>query len=81
MVCVKGSKAPGKKSTRNLEVVFKKGSSPVLESSFIGVVYAAGDSFLFFGQTDSVWLAPFALDNEKRVEQERPIVVIIKLFE
>ena len=34
MVCVKGNKAPGKKSTRNLEVVFKKGSNPVLGSSF-----------------------------------------------
>ena len=48
MVSVKGNKAPGKKSTRNLEVVFKKGSTLFWGVPFIiNVVYAAGDSFLF----------------------------------
>lgn len=82
MVCVKGSKAPGK-NLREIWKLFLKRVHALFwrVPSFIGVVYAAGDSFLFFWQSDSVWLAPFSLDNEKRAEQERPIVVIIKLFE
>ena len=82
MVCVKGNKAPGKKSTRNLEVVLKKGSNPVLGSSFLYQCCVCCRRFIFVLLTNSMaQLAPFALDNENRAEQERPIFVIMKLFE
>ena len=55
MVCVKGSKAPGKKSTRNLEVVFKKGSCPVMESSFLYRCCVCCRRFIFVLLTN--WLS------------------------